>query len=149
MNLDVAICLPQEAGTVALIRAGVTNILTLFGVAEQCIEDLRLALSEACTNVIDHASAEDEYEVRVQVDDERCAISVKNTGNHFDAASLEGVMPNARSARGRGVAIMRAVMDQVRFTSEPEAGTIVHLVKRIEVREDGPMARLRRARPNR
>lgn len=149
MNLDVAICLPQEAETVSLIRAAVTNTLTLFGVTEPCVEDIRLALSEACTNVIDHAGAHDEYEVRVQVDDERCAISVTNTGSEFDAAALEGVMPTARSARGRGVAIMRAVMDQVQFTSEPEAGTIVHLVKRIDVRDGGPMARLRRARESR
>lgn len=146
MNLDVAICLPQEAETVALIRAGITTMLSLFGVTEPCVEDIRLALSEACTNVIDHAAAEDEYEVRVQVNDERCAISVKNTGNHFDADGLEGEMPTPRSPRGRGVAIMHAVMDQVLFTSEPEAGTIVHLVKRIDVRDDGPMARLRRAR---
>jgi serine/threonine-protein kinase RsbW len=146
VNVDVAVCLPQEAETVALVRAAVTNTLTLFGVEERCVEDIRLALSEACTNVIEHATVHDEYEVRVVVDDDRCAISVKNTGNGFEAGGLEGVMPDARAARGRGMAIMRAVMDQVDFTSEPEAGTIVHLVKRLSVRDDGPMDRLRRGR---
>ena len=146
MKLDVAVCLPQEAATIALIRKAVTNTLTLFGVSDRCVEDIRLALSEACTNVIDHATIQDEYEVRVQVDDDRCAISVKNAGDGFDAVGLEGEMPSEHSARGRGVAIMRAVMDRVDLTSEPEAGTIVHLVKALTLRDDGPMARLRHAR---
>lgn len=144
MNLDVSICLPQEAETVSLIRAAVTNTLTLFGVADTCVEDIRLALSEACTNVIEHAALDDEYEVRVQVDDDRCVISVKNSGNGFDATSLDGEMPDARSARGRGVAIMRAVVDHFHFTSSRETGTIVYLTKQLTVRPGGPMDRLRR-----
>jgi len=144
MRLDVAICLPQETETVGLIRGAVTSTLSLFGVEDECVEDIRLALSEACTNVIEHAHADDEYEVRIEVDDTQCEISVKNQGNGFDFASLDGHMPEGESARGRGVAIMRAVMDQVRFSSEPLEGTIVHLVKQLSVREGGPLDRLRR-----
>ena len=144
MRIDVAVCLPQEAETVALIRGAVTSTLSLFGVDDECVEDIRLALSEACTNVIEHAHATDEYEVRVQMDDNQCEISVKNNGNGFDFAALEGQMPGGESARGRGVAIMRAVMDQVRFSSEPREGTIVHLVKQLNARDGGAMDRLRR-----
>lgn len=144
MRLDVAICLPQEAETVALIRGAVTSTLTLFGIEDECVEDIRLAVSEACTNVIEHAHSNDEYEVRVEVDDHVCEISVKNQGNGFDYAALDGEMPGGNSARGRGVAIMQAVMDQVRFSSEPQAGTIVHLVKRLHVREGSAMDRLQR-----
>ena len=148
MNVEVALCLPKESSTVTLIRGVVANALSTFGVTDGCVDDIRLALSEACTNVVQHAAADDEYEVRLEVDDERCVISVKNTGNDFDASSLSGVMPAVDSARGRGVAIMRAVMDHVDFASEPESGTIVRLVKRIDVVEDGPIARLRRGRPS-
>jgi serine/threonine-protein kinase RsbW len=146
VNVEVALCLPKEASTVALIRGVVAHALTTFGVSQPCVDDICLALSEACTNVVEHAAAEDEYEVRLEVDDDRCAISVKNTGSGFDAASLSGVMPDGDSARGRGVAIMRAVMDHVAFASEPETGTIVHLVKRLDVDDHGPLARLRRGR---
>lgn len=144
MRLDVAVCLPRDSETVALVRAAITNTLTLFGVTDECVEEIRLALSEACTNVVEHASVDDEYEVRVLVDEDRCEISVTNKGNGFDARALTGVMPDGDSARGRGVAIMHALMDNVEFRSEPEAGTIVRLVKRLSVRADGPMARLRR-----
>lgn len=132
----------------ALIRNVVTNTLLLFGVADRCVEDIRLALSEACTNVIEHAASSDEYEVRVQVDDHECVITVTNAGDGFDADSLSGTMPGATSARGRGVAIMNAVVDRVDFRSEPEAGTIVRLVKQLTVRDDGPLARIRQRSPD-
>jgi serine/threonine-protein kinase RsbW len=127
--LDVAVCLPQEAQTVGLIRAVVRQGLQALGATQECVDDICLALSEACTNVIDHAVADDEYVVRLQADEDRCVLSVKNTGPGFDAGSLSDTLPDPSSARGRGVAIMHAVMDQVAFGSEPEAGTILHLVK--------------------
>jgi len=49
----------------------VANALITFGVAPGCVDDIRLALSEACTNVIDHAAANDGYEVRLEVDETR------------------------------------------------------------------------------
>ncbi len=146
MQIEVGLCLPQEAETVTLIRSIVSDALEKLGVTEDCVDDIRLALSEACTNVIVHAGAGDEYEVRLEVDDERCEIRVVNTGNGFDAAALSGEMPDERSARGRGVAIMQAVMDDVAFTSEPEAGTIVHLTKALSVTPGGALHRLRRRR---
>jgi serine/threonine-protein kinase RsbW len=139
----MAVCLPQEAETVALVRSAVGSTLTLFGIDRECIDDIRLALSEACTNVIEHAASDDEYEVTIQVDDEQCSINVKNTGIGFDASALAGMMPDPSSPRGRGVAIMRAVMDTVEFNASPRAGSIVHLVRSLNVTEDGAMSRLR------
>jgi hypothetical protein len=39
---------------------------------------------------------------------------------------------------------MRALVDRIEFISKPEAGTIVHLEKDLELDEDGPGARLLR-----
>jgi serine/threonine-protein kinase RsbW len=146
VNLDVAICLPQEAKSVSVVRGIVSDALRRLGVIEESIGDVTLALSEACTNVLDHVAGEDEYEVEMRLDHERCSIRVKNTGKGFDAAALTGVTPDASSERGRGVAIMRDVMDHVDFESEPETGTIVHLVKTLRFHAD---ADLLRSRPGR
>lgn len=144
MNLEFRVCLPRDAATVRLVRSVVGHALTAFGADPECVGEIQLALSEACNNVVDHATADDEYEVMLKVDESRCSISVKNTGTGFDAASLAGVMPDASSPRGRGVAIMRALMDHVEFASEPESGDIVHLVKALELAEDAPLALIRR-----
>lgn len=142
MKLDVAVCLPREAETVALIRNVVAQSLASFGVAESCVDDVRLALSEACTNVIEHAADDDEYEVRFVLEGLRCEITIENTRSPFEASVLTGAIPDQSSPRGRGVAIMRAVMDSVDFRSEPQMGTILHLVKALDAAPDGPLARL-------
>lgn len=92
VDLDVALCLPRQAETVGLIRGIVTDALAKLGVAPDCVDDIGLALSEASTNVVDHAAVDDEYEVRFPLDDRRCQISVTNTGIHFEVETLD-VMP--------------------------------------------------------
>jgi serine/threonine-protein kinase RsbW len=142
MKVDVSICLPQEAETVGLIRGVVTDALRALGVDAECIDDIRLALSEACTNVLDHVEGDDEYEVRLEVDGATCRLSVTNTGDGFDASRLPNRFPEHTASRGRGVAIMRAVMDHVELRSEPETGTVVRLVKELAVDPGGPLDRL-------
>ncbi len=144
MLIEMAVCLPRESRTVALVRTAITNTLTLIGADQDCVDDIALAVSEACTNVVQHAASDDEYEVAVHVDDTRCTISVKNTGTGFDAEELAGTMPDPYSPRGRGVAIMQTVMDGIDFTSSPEAGTMVNLVRNLTFRQDGPFPLPRR-----
>ena len=45
-------------------------------------------------------------------------------------------------------AIMGAVMDHVEFRSEPEAGTVVHLVKELTFRPDAPLRAAQRPPPS-
>ena len=142
MKIELALCLPRDVETVALVRDVSIDALGRLGITPQCLEDVRLALSEACTNVIEHSDADDEYEVRLEVEDRRCEIRVIDAGTGFDFDSLGDAAPDDLSPRGRGVAIMRALVDTVHFTSEPEQGTIVHLVKELELEPDGPLARL-------
>lgn len=142
MKIELALCLPRDGATVALARDVSIDALARLGISADCLEDVRLALSEACTNVIDHSGAEDEYEVRIVVQNRRCEIRVIDAGGGFDFDTLGDALPDDMSPRGRGVAIMKALVDTVSFTSEPERGTIVHLVKELELKPDGPLARL-------
>lgn len=145
VEIHMGVCLPRDAETVPLVRSAIAHTLRLFGVDEDCIYEIGLAVTEACANVVTHAATDDEYEVVTHVNETRCSIDVKNTGGGFDASNLTDTMPSADSARGRGVNIMRAVMDKVALASSPEAGTIVHLVRSLSVKEDSPLMRLRRA----
>lgn len=142
MKIEIALCLPRDAETVAVVRDVAVGALGRLGVKESCVDDIRLALSEACTNVLDHSGADDEYEVRLEVEDDRCEISVVDATYSFDSSSLDLDMPDPMSPRGRGLAIMRSMVDQIRFTSEPAAGTIVHLVKTLDLDPAGSMQRL-------
>jgi serine/threonine-protein kinase RsbW len=136
MRIDLALCLPRDTASIAVVRHIAGCALSEIGVEAGCVADIELAVSEACANVVEHAVADDEYEVRVELDDDRCEIRVIDIGGGFDSTLLLGPMPAASNAQGRGLALMKALVDRIDFVSEPEQGTIVHLVKRLDLGRD-------------
>jgi serine/threonine-protein kinase RsbW len=132
MEIMLGLTLPRDELTVPVARHIVRTALDRVGVEDACAHDVVVALSEACTNVLLHAGPGDEYGVRVNVEDERCRIRVVDVGRGFDSVRLGqgGAQPEAE--QGRGMTLMRALVDQARFTSRPETGTIVTLEKTLE-----------------
>ena len=130
MTIIFSLCLPRDSASVPVVRHLVGNALEKLGVTDDCASDVEVAVTEACSNVLIHAKgSSDEYEVNVEVNDEHCEISVTDTGLGFDHESLEAAIPSAES--GRGIQLMRGLVDSVKFVSKPEQGTIVHLVKEL------------------
>ncbi len=136
------ICLPRDVRTLPVVRHIAICALGELGVAPVAIDDVALALTEACTNVVKHSGADDEYEVHLVVADDICEISVVDTGRGFDSSVLTRGMAPGSAEEGRGLALLSALVDRVRFESRPEAGTVVHLVKQLEIVGDGPLDQL-------
>ena len=113
------------------------------GVTEDCTHDIAVAMTEACTNVLKHSGPGDEFEVSLEVDDDQCIIRVVDTGRGFDSQSLGFDHADTSAEQGRGIELMRALVDTVKFISKPEAGTVVHLEKTLEF-EDASFVRVRR-----
>mgnify|MGYP006175249891 CR=1 FL=1 len=64
----------------------------------------------------------------------------KDQGGGFDAAKVpETVSQDAEM--GRGLALMRALVDNVAFRNEPQAGAVVHMVKNLNYLADHPLRR--------
>ena len=137
IEVNLTLCLPRDTQTVPLVRHLVGATLRELGVANDCRSDVELAVTEACANVVEHATEEDDYEVDIIVGTTTCEIRVVDTGHGFDFSTLEDTSDPARE-RGRGVQLMRALVDRIRFDSEPEQGTIVHLVKDLVFDADVP-----------
>jgi anti-sigma regulatory factor (Ser/Thr protein kinase) len=192
---DARFCLvfPRETISVPVMRRIVGEVLDKLGVGEECIADLLLALTEACTNVLRHSGPGFRYEVTVRVAPHSCELEVVDSGRGFDPAALpmynsrgfypaglpryglarrsvsrlrrrraaqEWPFPPSQPARrtrlsrvrreeqrvlaqlpesGRGLAIMRACVDDVTLRSRPGHGTVVSLQKRIALRSDAPL----------
>ena len=138
LEVNLSLCLPRDTQTVPLVRHLIGATLGEFGVAATCRHDVELAVTEACANVLDHSGDDDEFEVKVSVDAQQCQIRVIDSGHGFDFATLSDE-PEPDSERGRGVQLMRALVDNISFESEPEQGTIVHLVKLLEFAPGAPL----------
>ena len=145
MQLTLALSLPTDAMTVPVARHILRSSMREVGVDEDCLISIEVALSEACTNVLKHADPGDEYEVVLDLDAEKAVIRVKDTGTGFDFESLEGGDAPDTSEQGRGVEMMKALVDRVQFTSIPESGTIVHLEKALEFQDSSVLRKLGRS----
>jgi serine/threonine-protein kinase RsbW len=141
LEVNLSLCLPTDEMSVPVVRHICQYSLTEVGVADRCLDDISIALTEACTNVLDHAVQDGEaYEVHISIDDERCTIRVKDAGEGFDFdARSEQAQVDGQAESGRGLELIRALVDKVKFTSMPEDGTIVHLEKELEFDDDHPV----------
>ncbi|HVF74312.1 MAG TPA: ATP-binding protein [Acidimicrobiales bacterium] len=144
MELTLGLTLPRDELSIPIARHICRDALNEVGVEPDCRSDIEIALTEACTNVLEHSGPGDEYRIDVTVDGELCVIRVVDTGHGFDSASLADMTGDLVSEGGRGVFLMRALVDRIEFISKPEAGTVVHLEKTLELRDDGPAAQLLR-----
>ena len=136
------LCLPRDSSTLSVVRHITASALEELGVVAEEIGDVILALTEAAANVVKHSGADDQYEVHLVLENNTCEIRVVDSGRGFDSDTLGVNMAGPSEERGRGMALMAALVDSVRFESRPEAGTIVHLVKDLALRPDGPLRRL-------
>jgi serine/threonine-protein kinase RsbW len=129
--------LPRETLSVPVIRRILGDTLRGLGVSEACIGDILVAISEACTNVVQHADSTSHYEVTVAVEGPQCVLKVVDRGRGFDDEPAKNVHPDSES--GRGIKIMKALVDDVSFHSRPESGTVVYLQKRLSWKEGSPL----------
>jgi anti-sigma regulatory factor (Ser/Thr protein kinase) len=99
------------------------------GLADYARYQVRLALSEAVTNAIQHGSRSPDSPVRIGLSEEAGAlvIEVVDTGRFVPRVTRRGDMPES----GRGLEFMRLMMDEVELQPGPD-GTRLRLVKRLQ-----------------
>jgi serine/threonine-protein kinase RsbW len=102
------------------------------GIDGEIIDDIEVAVSEASTNVLEHSATDEEYEVRVNITDSKCVISViAMAGDHFSHAEV-GLEPADLDADGgRGIHLVRSLVDELRFTMDGERGVAVQFIKHL------------------
>ncbi|HJW36595.1 MAG TPA: ATP-binding protein [Actinomycetes bacterium] len=140
MELSLSLTLPRDKQTVPVARHIVRNAMEQVGVEETCIDDVELALSEACTNVLLHSGPGDQFVVRLDLEDRLGVLRIIDVGHGFDSAKAQATDDLVEAVRGRGLGVMQAVVDRVDLTSRPEAGTIVTLEKVLTYSEEALLA---------
>src|ERR1700730_17364643 len=127
--------IPARAEFIAIARLVVASLATARrALADDRIDDLKLAVSEACTNAIEaHGAADSDEHVRIRVweGDERLEGAVEDQGAGFDPSTLPAHPPvtdpeRLNFERGLGIPLIRTLVDDVEFVTSPE-GTSVRL----------------------
>lgn len=122
----VSLRLPSSPEYVLLARLVVAQVGRVAGFGPEDVYDLKLAVTEAATNVIRHAAVES-YEVEYRVFPRAVEITVIDTGGGFNVAQLTRA-PDGRG--GFGLAVIRDLVDELILDSTEGGGTRLKMIRR-------------------
>ena len=133
---------PEYLALARLLVSATASVVPLF--PEDRLDDLRLAVSEACTNAIeaqarvqpgpraDGTTPDDRVLIRCYVTPERVEVEVYDHGTGFDPLTLSAHPPvtdpnRLNYERGLGIPLIHILTDEVEFRPSPD-GTLVRMV---------------------
>lgn len=128
--------IPPRSDHLALVRLVVQSSASIDRrVPESRIDDLRLAVSEACANAFDAqegAGSEAPVRITIELDEKLVAVTVTDHAGGFEVDDLDPIPlvtdpRRLRHERGLGIPLMRSLVDEVTFTRTAD-GTAVRLV---------------------
>jgi serine/threonine-protein kinase RsbW len=123
--------LPSKVAAISPFVDKVMRLIRKCGCADESENDVEIALREALANAIIHGNHEDpakRVHVRCHCEPSGISIAVKDEGRGFDVATIaDPTAPqNQGSIHGRGIYLMKALMDELRFE---DGGVVVHMRK--------------------
>jgi anti-sigma regulatory factor (Ser/Thr protein kinase) len=123
MTPDMELALPARAENIAIVRHALGGLGEAFAVPEPKLSDIRLAVTEACANVVVHAYPEDRegpMEIVASMDDEALTVLVRDWGG--------GIRPRPDSpGLGLGLSLIAALAETVQLGRGGEEHTEVRM----------------------
>jgi serine/threonine-protein kinase RsbW len=120
---DMELALPARAENIAIVRHALGGLGDAYAVPEQKLADVRLAVTEACANVVVHAYPEEQdglMEIVANMDDDRLTVLVRDWGR--------GIKPRPDSpGLGLGLSLIASLAERVQLDGEEEEHTEVRM----------------------
>lgn len=127
----VEIKVPNQPEFLRVVRLLVSGYMSRLPFNIEEVENVKVAVSEACNNAMQYAFAPDEQgslTIRCWHDQDRLAFEVSDTGRGFDSSDSAEPQP-AEDERGLGFLLIQTLMDDVEVSTEPGKGTTVTMFK--------------------
>ena len=117
---------------VSIIRLTTSGIANKVGFCLDDIEDLKVAISEACTNAIKH-SLEDRFTIIYTMIEKGLTIEIIDNGKGYNTKEVsEPDLDNLKES-GMGLFIIESLMDEVNVESTDGKGTSIKMTKYLGV----------------
>jgi serine/threonine-protein kinase RsbW len=117
----VRLSVPARAENLTVVRQALTGVALAVGLEHEQVEDLKLAVTEACTNVVLHAYEADEdgrMDVEAWAGDRAVLVLVRDEGRGI-TPEVERTGPGL----GLGLKLIATLARDVRISAEPGHGT--------------------------
>jgi serine/threonine-protein kinase RsbW len=128
---SIELRLPAKAEWVGVARLAIAGIASRLGLDMEEIDDLKLAVSEACNNCIQFAHAGDEVLITNTIYPDRLVVTVRDRVD----ASATGITQRRLGAAkegGLGVFLIRTLMDEVSYETDARTGSRLTMTKRLK-----------------
>jgi serine/threonine-protein kinase RsbW len=137
MDLVLELEIPARAEYIAIARLVVSSLASSRrALPDERVDDLKLAVSEACTNAIEAQGgvvAGERVRIRIWEGDNQLDVAVDDEGPGFDPATLSPHPPvtdpdRLNFERGLGIPLIRTLVDQVEFRSSSRGTSVLMTV---------------------
>jgi serine/threonine-protein kinase RsbW len=129
---SVRLTIPARPEYITLGRLALTAIAGVRPVSDETLHDLKLALTEACTNSVRHAYEDGRVgnvEIVYELEPDRLVVEVGDEGAGFDLVEPQDGSGGDLTEGGLGIAIIRALADEVEIGPREEGGSRLRFVK--------------------
>ena len=140
MKLEIERDARQE--NLQAFREFIENACQRAGIEASAVFDLKLAVDEACSNIIEHGYAGNEpgpIGVSFDAQGEQVAVEITDRGRPFDPKTVRAPDLNSpwqdRRVGGLGWYLMSRSVDRIGYDSDPQTGNRLTLVKKVRLTE--------------
>ena len=133
----VRLTIPARPEYITLCRLALTGLSRLRPLSDETLADLKLAITEACSNSVRHAYPDDHgrVEITYKLTGETLEVEVCDEGEGFEPEA-SGQAAAELSEGGLGIAIIRSIADELEIGPREGGGSRLRFVKNLS---DGPV----------
>ena len=129
----VRLTIPAKPEYITLSRLALAGLSRVRAFSEETLADLKLALTEACSNSVRHAYGDGDGHVDISFEllDDRLIVEVTDDGTGFELEDRSGDgAGDELTEGGLGIAIIRSIADEVEIGGGPDGrGSRLRFVK--------------------
>lgn len=125
--------LPSDPRSLSVARNFVETVSKSFNLDRRTVHAIVLAAGEAVTNIIRHAHRDRpsaQMTIRFQMTPGAARVTFQDEGEPFDIAAVPHMEPGELRIGGRGVFMMRSLMDELSCQPQGNRGNLLSMVKR-------------------
>ena len=129
----VRLSIPAKPEYIALGRLALTGIERFRPFPEGVLGDMKLALTEACTNSVQHAydGGEGIVEIVYELHADRLVVEVSDSGEGFEPSEAVPQNSEELAESGLGIAIIQALTDELEIGERNGGGSRLRFVKHL------------------
>lgn len=133
MTPVVELAIPPRSAYVGVVRLAVASLARAAGLDEVALDDLKIAVSEACANAVlsnSEAGSDEAVTVTWSASDDRLTVEVGDRGELYESAEADYPTSSHQfdNRMVLSVALLQSLVDECEFVPREDGGTFTKLV---------------------